>query len=75
MQDRLDSRFDRDEAEVLGDDALYPRPREPIDDLADDETPPQFHPAHPRVRASRKTITRSRVRRGPIAASPSSRWS
>ena len=29
MQDRLESRFDRGDAEVLGDDALYPRPLEP----------------------------------------------
>jgi hypothetical protein len=52
MQDRFGLRFDRDEAEVLGDDALYPRPLEPIDDLADDEVPPPnfTRPQPPRAR-------------------------
>ncbi|MFY9760520.1 MAG: hypothetical protein WAK32_09010, partial [Xanthobacteraceae bacterium] len=40
MQDRLESRFDRGDAEVLGDDALYPRPLGRVDDLMDDEAPP-----------------------------------
>jgi hypothetical protein len=52
MQDRLEQRFDRGEAEMLGDDALYPRPLDRGDDLVDDEAPPPnfARPQPPRPR-------------------------
>src|SRR5580698_9914553 len=52
MQDRLESRFDRGDAEMLGDDALYPRPLDRGDDLVDDEAPPPnfARPQPPRPR-------------------------
>ncbi len=52
MQDRLESRFDRGDAEVLGDDALYPRPLDRGDDFMDDEAPPPnfARPQPPRAR-------------------------
>ena len=52
MQDRLESRFDRGDAEVLGDDALYPRPLDRVDDFVDDEAPPPnfTRPQPPRAR-------------------------
>lgn len=51
MQDRLEQRFDRGEAGVFDDDALYPRPLEPVDDSAEDEAPPpHFTRTPPRAR-------------------------
>ena len=52
MRDRLELRFDRGDAELLGDDALYPRPHDRVDDFVDDEAPPPnfTRPQPPRAR-------------------------